>query len=495
MKIDNLEYSHVDRALLDEVKSIISFSNSQESLEIFFNLVIGFYDEDEKNINEYFKEKKISNPRVKKTRLNKLLERYGYFIGSDYKLIKFESFSFEDLISFFIKRMSKQDIKSIKFLDSFSLTDKNKFLYTDKLKRSFLDALYNNKKLQVISTINNIKVKIFFKDIVEITKKKYNFNLKYLNSSIYEQLPTILILLENKNNKKLLFLYEEYMESPIFLEVDDNSKNSREYFNLLNSRFDYFYNEKELNKKNIIMPVNSFLTDSFDDDVLNLINNMRITLDSSFENENKIHSRINELTKELIKIKISYPKMNENYNLLDSYIKLTKISLLLSHTSLYEYTQSVLNSLIHSKIQYALSEKLFNQSIKDKYLIKKSEIKDVPLKNIRTKIVTIDISEDLVLMDIFNDFNLTNKETIVESFNIVLKDIIKLRHFVSSFLLVESKKDIEEIKDIELLKYIARRIMKTYGIPIKKNIPIDKSDLLANLKFNTLEVEESYYYD
>jgi hypothetical protein len=89
------------------------------------------------------------------------------------------------------------------------------------------------------------------------------------------------------------------------------------------------------------------------------------------------------------------------------------------------------------------------------------------------------------------------QETIIDSFNIILQDYKMLLKFINAFLNKKSRDRLLKYDDMLLLKYIARKIMVSYNIPMPKSIPIvfipKENKLLARLEFHNELIEKQYY--
>ncbi len=500
-KLKHSEYTDIKMLEL-LTDSNIYFSKTQKNFEKFFNEIIDFNSK-KRNISfsDFYKENNEednfseTNLRVKKTRLNKILQQYNYKITTDYNIVEIKNdFSLKDILADAIRQISNIKIKKIRIFDSFD-SEQKKYLYSPEHKDAILIKQIlkkDNPSIEIISIISDENTRDFYQDLLSLDGE-YNICLKYLRFPVIMNSPIFFTLIEDINNKRYFLYYEENTNYFINQSITNDDK----FYKSLNLRFNDLFNSKKLEDKNYILSIKkNVFQKSFENSVNYLIKNIDKMLNLKNLDEQTIIKETSKLIKYLLKMKISFPNMDYSYSVLYHHIKLLQALLFFKNTYKLEHTEYVFEKLVHSKVLDKLIYAITTESSKEELLIKEKDMNN--LINIRKNIFSQIVNKKKTLVDIFDSMLWNTAETIRESFNYILQDISLLENFLCSFLRNEKpRKDLIKTKDIILFKYIIRIILSFYDIPKPKTVHIEfkkeEKELLYKLTFYNKDMEKKYY--
>lgn len=476
-----------------EKKNIFDNSNVQIELKNFFidvinfnkaDLSISFYDfyseSHKKNIFQKDSKKILNKLRVQKSRLNTYLKKHSYSIDRYYRITYIGNMSLETLLTESKEQLSGLKIKKIKIFDSYQNENKN-FIFSHE-HQIFLEKIMENESacVEIISIINDETTKDFTNNLLSFNfehKNLYNLNIQYIQKPIVKSLSLIYILLIDDNNNKYIIYYEDITKWSVITKVSDNIVFTEKFYQLLETRFNYFLNDDELKKYHEVIPINlNIFKGHFSEKVQLLTIGMERLLSSKLKNiqAKEIIDKSNLLMIQLKKIKIAFPKMNYAYMVLYHYIKLIEIySLLKVNKESIPNTEITLKELNSMDIIKDLSVKLQTQLVQDKFLIKKSNITKIKAKEIKKKIDTVLINKKNVLSEQFNSLLLNDRDTIIDSLNKILLDRDLALDFLDSY--IKGKVSEYLLNNINCIKYVIRQIFDFYGIEMNADI-INLSD-------------------
>lgn len=501
MKEESLTEISIDIGVLDYLESKIPFTIKQEKAKTFFLEVVDYNKSKDKysDFFEYQGESEKSSSFVKRTRLNKILENYQYRVNSLFEIVQLKSQTFEYMVSDALKKISSIEIDSLKLFDSFDSNQK-KYLYDNADVKGFISNLIrNDKDVRCLSILNDNLSKDFYKFLYKNTSNnQINFNLKFLRQPIILNSPIIFILIKDINNKNYIFYFEEKTNWKLLTSEKDLIEFSPKFYSLLNSRFDYIFNDTELENLNYTLAINE---DSFYDDfnvsVNKLINEMKEISELNNLEEIEINFKINLLIKTLMQLKISFPKMNYNYRLLYHFIRLLETALLLKNDSSLEYTQNVLDLIINSELFEKVNNMLIESSSENTLLLKAHNITKKNLNDIRKRIFTMPLNNKDLILDLFSNLFWNNKQTIIESFNAILSESEYTKKLVNIAIKLKNKNELYKYNDLLFYKLIARIIIDFYLCSNHKeleNIDLNKKEIeiLESLEFSSYELNKMY---
>lgn len=501
MKEENITEISIEIGILDYLESKILFTTKQEKVKEFFLEVVKYNKNKDKysDFFEYQDELEKKSSFVKRTRLNKILENYQYKVNSLFEIVQLKSQTFEYMVLDAIKKISSIEIDSLKLFDSFNSNQK-KYLYDNEEVKEFISNLIKNgKDVKCLSILNDNLSKEFYKFLYKnSSNSQTNFNLKFLRQPIILNSPIIFILIKDMSNKNYIFYFEEKTNWRILTSEKDLIEFSPKFYSLLNSRFDYIFNDTELENLNYTLAINA---DSFYDDfnvyVNKLINDMKEISELNNLEEIEINFKINLLIKTLMQLKISFPKMNYNYRLLYHFIRLLEMALLLKNDSNLEYTQNVLDLIINSDLFEKVNNMLIESSSENTLLLKSHNITKKNLDLIRKRIFTIPLNNKDLILDLFSNLFWNNKQTIIESFNIILSESEYAKKFVNIAIKLKNRNELYKYNDLLFYKLIARIIIDFYLCSNHKeleNIDLNKEEIeiLKSLEFSSDKLNKMY---
>jgi hypothetical protein len=487
MTLDKLIFQKADIGSLDLIRSSVTFNKAQAKLYTCFLDIIEY----NKKFDKYtsFFDYKINESKnsliVKKTRINKILEKFNYHIDSDFTILELKSVDFKTLVDEALQKLDSIDVKCIKLFDSFNSYDR-KYLYEDnKFKSSLKKFLDHNVTIQIISIMNDINSSKFFQDLLLYNQA---ITIKYLRHPVMSGAPLMFVLITDTNDTNYIFYFEEMVRWSVLSSVDDHIEFSHKFFSLLNLRFDYFFKAKSLEEKNLTIPIHiDTFSNSFIQSIEELINNICILLNKKDLSHDKIRIKTHELIHKLLLIRISFPKMHYSYKILNHTIKLLETILSLETNQNIQNTKTIIELLANAQIFDEINRKFLNETTKETMLLKKNTITNENIINVRQQLFNTKLNKHNLILEIFDNLPWNTKETITHSLNLILQDYNLLQKFVHSSLSQHSKSLVSEYENILLYKCIARIIMSFYEIKLPKKFPIELQEeeikILQSLQF------------
>lgn len=502
-ELEEISSSSVLSTTLSELLIEVIKYNQEENLTISFYeyYCTHIYPSHCNSKNE--KDKLINNLRVKRTRLNKELNAYNFSLDTDFKIHKQYNISLNNTILEARNKLSGVHIKSIKLYDAYTSHDKF-LIFNEEVKDLLKKILIYKGDIQIISCIDTEPTRDFLKDLLFFAEEKMLTNylqVKYIHKPIIHASSMMYVLLTDTNNNKYIVYYEDITKWSVAELVSPNILFANKFFTLLNTRFDHYFDNEELMQNNDIVPISLdiFSTD-FNESIKKLINEMYLLI-SSNENleDSQIKNKINHLIGVQKKLKIAFPKMNNNSAILYHHIKLIEIVLLLeSQNDILQNTKNILKEMLTIGFIDKLIVKLKSLFEEDRFLFTKNDFSKVDLKRLKRELQLENMGledQEKSLAEIFEQFPWNSIDTIVDSLNTIIVDEKLSLRLINNCINHNATKTLQN--DIDFRKYIVRKLMTIYGIklPHNDNFHTTKKmkSFLESATFYNQNIEKIFY--
>lgn len=428
----------------------------------------------------------LNTLRVRKKRLNDLLKNNNYEIDRNYHIHQEKIESFENMICEGYHFLHDKDYVEIKIFDTYTSDKEDKaILFSNKYSKKLKSILKNEGKVEFISVFDNKNTKEFCENLLNYNENKsFDLTLKYINTS----LPSLFyILLTDVDNRHYIAYYEDTTKWSVVREVSEGTKFSTEFYDLLDTRFKYFFELDNLE----VMTVNSnTFKYGFDEQVIELVGRVEDFIHADLVDIETIEDNSNQLIGFLRNIRIANPNMDYAYKLLHYYIKLIEIVFTLEvnkDKSTRKNTNFVFTQLFSHGIVEKLNKKITSLfGSKDEFLLEEDDFYKINISKMRKNIQIELLNNDYSLADIFDNLNWNTEENILHSFNKIITDK-RLSLKLINYCLKKRSKKLEGQPD--LIKYIVRKIFTKYDIGFHGVLNTQEKEIVKSLHFFDPEIE------
>jgi len=470
-----------------------------------------FCEKNKKNCkDEKDKVNLINLLKVRKSRLNSDIKTFNLYVNKHYILYKINVATFLYFEKELRKILKGKLIASLRIFDSFQ--GENKPLFLNKNSKNFLFNMlaHENRNIQIISILNNEETKNYFKDLLEYHtkhKNKSSLSVKYLRKAFSQSSSMFYALITDTEKNDYIFYYESITNWLVVTPVDKKYTFTIKFNELLESRFEFYFDDKELHKNNEVLDVTlELFKGKFEDKTKLLIDNLEEFITNDLEEiirrkptgkvcKNKtivqyksdlIKEKINIFIRDLKKIKIAFPNAYYSNMLLFQQIRQIEILSLLKISNNLPNTEIILKQLIESDLIKTIYNEFELEIMGDKYVIT-NEIELLELTKLRIKLNNTIYYDQKSIIDIHYELFWNTREQIVESLNLILIDDKKISKLIFSFL------DKDQYINKKHYKIILRAIFDTYyDIEFSNKLNLTKTDknALNKIYFNNNIINE-----
>ena len=427
--------------------------------------------------------KSLNTIQISKTRLNKKLRYYNYFVDKNYILKKINTLSpsyiFSEIEKLF-KNMKTESIKSIKVFDAYTQTNKK-----DKVFKSinliFKNILNQNieikdTEIKILSNFNNEKIGNFgqteTKDFLKRLLIRYedlNIDLRYMRESLIFDSSLFYILIIDNNDNEYIYYIETITEFVTIAKVDNTTLSTSNFFKMLDKRFEYYFDQDGLNgllEKSSILKIsldtlNQDKEIDFQNKIIELINDITLFVkDSKQKSSITIQKEINDLIKKLKVIKVLFPASVQVNNIMYNYIKISEIIAKLTTSNDFPQTRDTLKKIINKRLEDEVHTRLLDIINKNHFSFRDADFNDISFKKLRLQLFNKRLNETDSLIDIYNEYNFNTLEQTKKSLNSILENK-KYDKLINLYLV--HKNVLDEFNFSSLYKkVIFRGILKTF---------------------------------
>lgn len=343
-----------------------------------------------------------------------------------------------------IKNSAIDFFSSIKIFDFYKNQDDKKNFFGRRDIQKAIGAITGNvKKIEILSIIDS-------SEIHEMLSYLYSnhsdvIQIKHLHDSENSYIPSLFFILitfklkNSHNYKNYIFYLEEEVNFGVASYVSKTTF-SNKFFKLLEERFDIQFN----NPNNINFNIKN-KENIFELSLKNIIKKANTILNS---NSTEVLEDINDLKKQIVSLKLHYPKMKYSYELLSNiteYISIAKkISIETKNGNSLNNTSYLIKEIIEKKLNININNLLDNALLEQIYLDKK-----INILNLRKSIFVNTVSDtNKALCDIFDDLKWTDTKSILLSLKTIENNKGKLNELFSYFNKINESLSNEELHSL-----------------------------------------------